>query len=96
MKKDKDNFSGLSYALPDWYWVSGLHDACIVGVELFEFPFDYSKFAGGKNRYDRNLMTLKINAKGALFDRTVKEIRFFNYKILTDHISLEDRGKYGG
>ena len=78
---------------PEWYWVSGLHDACIVDVETFEFPFDYNKFVREKNKYNRNLFAIKINAKGALYDNTVKEIRFFNYKILTDHISLAGRKK---
>ena len=78
---------------PEWYWVSGLHDACIVGVESFEFPFDYNKFVGEKNKYDRNLFAIKINAKGALYDNTVKEIRFFNYKVLTDQITLIGRNK---
>ena len=78
---------------PEWYWVSGLHDACIVGVESFEFPFDYNKFVGGKNKYNRNLFAIKINAKGALYDNTVKEIRFFNYKVLTDQITLIGREK---
>ena len=78
---------------PEWYWVSGLHDACIVGVESFEFPFDYNKFVGEKNKYNRNLFAIKINAKGALYDNTVKEIRFFNYKVLTDQITLIGRKK---
>ena len=78
---------------PEWYWVSGLHDACIVGVETFEFPFDYNKFVGEKNKYNRNLFAIKINAKGALYDNTVKEIRFFNYKVLTDQITLIGRNK---
>ena len=78
---------------PEWYWVSGLHDACIVGVETFEFPFDYNKFVGEKNKYDRNLFAIKINAKGALYDNTIKEIRFFNYKVLTDQITLIGRKK---
>ena len=78
---------------PEWYWVSGLHDACIVGVESFEFPFDYNKFVGEKNKYDRNLFAIKINAKGALYDKTVKGIRFFNYKVLTDQITLIGRKK---
>ncbi len=78
---------------PEWYWVSGLHDACIVGVETFEFPFDYNKFVGEKKKYNRNLFAIKINAKGALYDNTVKEIRFFNYKVLTDHITLIGREK---
>ena len=78
---------------PEWYWVSGLHDARIVGVETFEFPFDYDKFVGAKNKWNRNLMTLKIDAKGALYDSSVQEIQLFNYKILTPDISLENRNK---
>ena len=78
---------------PEWYWINGLHDAGIVGVESFEFPFDYNRFVGEKNKYSRNLMTLRINAKGALYDNTVKEIRLFNYRILTEDISLEGREK---
>ena len=69
---------------PEWYWISGLHDACIIGTESFEFPFDYNKFVGEKNIYNRNLITLRINAKGALYDNEVKEIRLFNYRILTE------------
>ena len=79
--------------LSEWYWVGGLHDACIVGVETYEFPFDYNKFIGKKNKFDRNLLILKINSKGAIYDNTVKEIRLFNYEILTDNISLEGRDK---
>ena len=78
---------------PEWYWVSGLHDACIESVEYFEFPFDYNKFVGEKNKYNRNLFAVKINAKGALYDNTVKEIRFFNYKVLTVQITLIGREK---
>ena len=38
-------------------------------------------------------MTLRVNAKDAIYDNSVKEIRLFNYKILTDDISLEGREK---
>lgn len=78
---------------PEWYWVSGLHDACIVGVETFEFPFDYNKFVGEKNQWTRNLFALKIDAKSALYDSDVREIRLFNYKVLTSDISLANRKK---
>ena len=77
---------------PDWYWVNGLHDACIVNVEYFEFPFDYNKFVGNKNSYDRNLMLLKINASGALYEQEIKEIKLFNFKITTN-IELQGRKK---
>ena len=39
------------------------------------------------------MFAIKINAKGALYDNTVKEIRFFNYKVLTDQITLIGREK---
>ena len=78
---------------PEWYWVNGLRDACIVGAETFEFPYDYNKFNGVKNKYNRNLMSLKIDADGALYDSAVKEIRFINYKVLTADISLDNRKK---
>ena len=76
---------------PDWYWVKGLHDACITEVETFDFPFDYNKFIGEKSKNNRNLMKLKVDSKGAIYDTTIKEIYFYNYKILTPDISLENR-----
>lgn len=76
---------------PDWYWVKGLHDACIVNVECFEFPFDYHRFVGKKSSYDRNLMLLTIDASGALYEQGIKEIKLFNFKIMTNTIELQGR-----
>ena len=78
---------------PEWYWIHRLHDACIVCVEAFEFPYDYGKFVGQKRKNIRNLLSLKIDAEGAMFDTKVTEIRFFNYKVLSKDISLEGRNK---
>ena len=91
MSKSREYMSHNPENPPDWYWTTGLHDAGIVGVESFEFPFDYSKFIGEKSKYNRNLLVLKINAKGALYDTSVEEIRLYNYQILTPDISLEGR-----
>ena len=77
--------------LPDWYWKGGLHDAGILSVELIDFPFDYQKYVEDKYKYDRSLMVLKIDAKGALYDKRVEEIRFYNYEILTPDVSLKNR-----
>ncbi len=93
MAKGKVYTSSYPDNPPDWYWVNGLHDACIVNVEHFEFPFDYNKFNENKRSYDRNLMLLKINASGALYDQAVKEIKLFNFKILTKNIELQGRKK---
>lgn len=91
MTKGRKYMSHYPENPPKWYWTNGLHDACITGSEAFEFPFDYNRFVGNKNKYDRNLLTLIIDAKNALYDISVKEIRFFNYKILTQDISLENK-----
>ena len=91
MAKNRKYISHHPENSPDWYWTNGLHDAGIVEVESFEFPFDYNKFVGEKSKYNRNLLVLKINAKGALYDTSVEEIRLYNYKILTPDISLEGR-----
>lgn len=73
---------------PECYWESGLHDACIIGLETYEFPFDYNKYTPEKNKYDRNMLSLRIDAKGALYDSRVKEIRFYNYKLLPESVDL--------
>lgn len=62
MSKGKVYISNYPDNPPEWYWISGLHDACIIGTESFEFPFDYNEFIGEKNIYNRNLITLRINA----------------------------------
>ena len=77
---------------PAWYWVKGLHDAHITLAESFDFPFDYARFTREKNTYDRNCLTLTIDASGAMFDASVKAIRLYNYKYQTDSIPLEERG----
>lgn len=93
MAKGKVYTSSYPDNPPNWYWVNGLHDACIVDVEYFEFPFDYNKFVGNKNSYDRNLLLLKINASGALYEQDIKEIKLFNFKIITNNIKLQGRKK---
>ena len=78
---------------PDWYWKNGLHDACIIGVETYEPPFDYDTYKKQSFQYDRNILELSINAKGAMFDCHVTKIRFFNYRILDETITLTNRKK---
>ena len=73
-------------SLPPWYWDGGLHDACIISVEELVFPIDYRT-----DFCKRNQLILKINAKQAMFDRSVKEIRLFNYEIISEQISLAGR-----
>ena len=73
---------------PKWYWEGGLHDACIIGVDTYEFPFDYNAYSGTKGKCDYNALVLKIDAEGALYDNRVQEIRLYNYKILSGGIDI--------
>ncbi len=57
-------------------------------METYEFPFDYNKYTAEKNKHDRNMLSLRIDAKDALYDFHVKEIRFYNYKLLPESIDL--------
>ena len=82
----------MSLNPPDWYWPLGLHDAHITLAEAFEFPFDYNRFTKEKNRYDRNCLTLTVDAAGAMFDTAVKTIRLYNYKYLSENTTLEGHG----
>ena len=74
---------------PAWYWVKGLHDAHITLAEAFVFPFDYDRFTREKNTYDRNCLTLTVDASGAMFDSSVKAIRLYNYKYVSESTILE-------
>jgi hypothetical protein len=74
---------------PAWYWVKGLHDAHITLAEAFVFPFDYDRFTREKNTYDRNCLTLTVDASGAMFDSSVKAIRLYNYKYVSEGTILE-------
>ena len=87
MKKGKIYVSISPENPPEWYWKSGLHDACIENAETFEFQIDYSK--KGEKQY-RNMLSFKINSHHALFDNTVKEIRFYNYTIISKEIFPEN------
>lgn len=65
-----------------------MHDVCIIGVETYEFPFDYNKYKAEKNKYDLNMLSLTIEAKGALYDFRVRNT-FFNYITLPESVDLK-------
>ena len=72
---------------PQWYWHRGLHDALVLGVETQELPYDVTQ-----RKPVRNCMTIRLDAKGAMFDTTVTAIRLYNYKVLRDESEV---GGYG-
>lgn len=88
MKKGKVYFSKAPESPPEWYWNLGLHDTRVLCVKSFEYPYEHNYKA--KNNWIRNVLTFEIDTQHSLFDKTVKEIRFINYKILSD-FSLNDK-----
>ena len=85
MEKNDLSVSEEKPKLPEWYWNRGLHDAKIVRIEKLELPYDY------KQRIPkRNCFVVHMDSKQAMFDTSVREIRLFNYKILTAELSSPD------
>ena len=80
MKEAKRN---QSQTAPSWYWSQGLHDAKILSATPLELPPDWKSPIP---RY--NCLEFAIDAKGAMFDQTVRKIALYNYKILTPEFDL--------
>lgn len=72
---------------PDWYWKRGLHDAEITGVEERELDYDYTQ-----PNPVRSCMTIRLDAKNAMFDIGVTAIHLYNYKVVRDESGT---GGYG-
>ncbi len=89
----KKQFSVYPTNTSDQYWKDGLYDACITLAETYEFPIDYNRYNGIKNKNDRNMLQLTIDASCALYDNSVTKIRFYNYKILVGHIATDESQK---
>lgn len=61
---------------PIWYWKKGLHDAKITNWQSEFFDYDYSQ----RNPI-RNCITVELDARMAMFDTTIKAIKFVNAKL---------------
>ncbi len=69
MKQAQNNF-------PKWYWTHGLHDAQILSVSQLQLTPDYKE----KNpRF--SCFEIELDGKQALFERNIKKICLYNYKI---------------
>ena len=79
---------------PFWYWTQGLHDAQVLRAETFEIPFNKAR----KQYYDCSCLKLHLDSSGALLDRFVKSITFYNCKILVDnsHLGGYQKGSIDG
>lgn len=71
-------------SFPDWYWKFGLHDAKITLI-----CEDFEK--------GRRFLDIHIDARGALFEREITRIRFYDYKIIApEDISVFENGYWMG
>ena len=78
---------------PLWYWTRGLHDALILRTEAIDLSYDHTQRNPG-----RNCFQIHLDASRAMFDTSIRCIKFFNYKILLDDSSFggyEDGGING-
>lgn len=83
-RKQKEKEIEEYYAqLPEWYWARGLHDAKILSFEELVLPVNRKE-----RKPLRNCFVMGIDSSDALFDRTVKKICLYNYKIKTPEIDI--------
>lgn len=61
-----------------WYWDKGLHDADIKDCQEHVLLYNYEEA-----NPIRNYLELTIDSEHALWDNTVKKIKFYNYKIIS-------------
>lgn len=66
---------------PKWYWKKGLHDAIVTGVSTREFEYNSTIRAS-------NCVEIRPDASQAMFDTSVKAIRFYNCKVLTPGLDM--------
>ena len=73
---------------PDWYWKYGLHDAVILSVSELQLVPD---FKVKKPKF--NCLEIELDSKNALYERDIKTIRLYNYKIKTLDVDINSIDK---
>lgn len=73
---------------PDWYWKYGLHDAVILSVSELELIPDW------KSKHPRrNCLEFCLDSSNAIYEQNVYKIRFYNYKIKTSEVDINELEK---
>ena len=73
---------------PDWYWKYGLHDAVILSVSELQLVPDYKE-----KKPKINCLEIQLDSKNAIYERDIKAIRLYNYKIKTPEIDINSIDK---
>lgn len=71
---------------PSWYWAKGLHDAQIICK--LPCTIEYSHLPKS-NLQIRNCLELHMDSSKAMFDSTIKLLRFYNFKEITPYIDVD-------
>ena len=74
--------------LPAWYWKRGLHDAQILDTSELGEGVDKKR---GK-RY-RNCLVFSMDSSGAIYERDIKKIIFYNYEVKMADASVSELSK---
>ena len=88
IKNSEKNIEENCAQLPDWYWEYGLHDAFIRSVTELQLIPDYKE----KN-YKYNCLEIELDCRMALYERDIRIIRLYNYKIKTPEININSFAK---
>lgn len=78
-KKNEECYSQI----PDWYWKYGLHDAAILSVSELQLAPDHKE-----KPLKYNCLEIELDCKNALYERNIKTIRLYNYKIRTPDVDI--------
>ena len=73
---------------PDWYWKYGLHDAVILSVSELQLVPDYKE-----KKPKINCLEIQLDSKNAIYERDIKAILLYNYKIKTPDIDINSIDK---
>lgn len=68
---------------PEWYWKKGLHDAVVTGISTRKFEYNSTTRAS-------NCVEIRLDASQAMFDTSVKAIRFYNCKVLPPGLDITE------
>lgn len=81
----KNNIGYDMNDIPSWYWSMGLHDAQIIAKSYY--VFDYINHP--QTQY-RNRIELKLDSTQAMFDTSIKTVKFYNCEEMTPDIDIEN------
>ena len=88
IEKNLQAFKEFKKKLPAWYWKRGIHDAKILDVWKLENGVDKKR-----GKYYRNCLVLSLDSSGAIYERNIKKIIFYNYEVKMSNVPISQLSK---